>query len=98
MTIVKKIKLELIEDYLKNIVGLCSIIRVSQEELKYVNSKLRKNENEFASGGISENLYKGNKTNLENEKRKLNEKINLNIEKTLKTLENIKNVLNEIEI
>ena len=98
MVVIKKIKLNLIGNYLEDIVGLCSQIRVSQEELKYIESRMKDNKNDFSSGNISKSLYDGNKTDLEREKRKLTERLDLSIKKSLKKLENIKNILKAIEI
>jgi hypothetical protein len=98
MVLIKKIKLNMLENQLEDIVVMCSQIKVSQEELNYIKSKVEENEEELSTGIISKNLYNSKKTDLEKEKGKLDRKINSNIKNSLKKLQKLKNVLNEIEI
>ena len=98
MVIIKKIKLDLMEKYLEDIVILCSQIKVSQEELKYVNSRMKNNKNDFSSGDISKSLFTNEKNSLEKEGKKLSNKIKTNIKESLKRLESLRKILNAIEI
>ena len=98
MVVIKKIRLELVEKYLEDVVVLSSQIKISQEELKYVKSRMDNNKMEFSSGDISDSLFKTKRINLEKEEKKLNNKIKSNIKKSANKLQAIRNVLNKVEI
>jgi hypothetical protein len=98
MVVIKKIKLNLVEKYLEDVVVSSSQIKVSQEELKYVKTRMENNKREFSAGDISDNLFKSKKISLEKEKKKLDDKIKANIKNSLKRLQDIRNILNKIEI
>ncbi len=98
MVVVKKVKLNLIEKYLEDVVVSCSQIKVSQEELRYVDSRLKNNKKEFSSGDISSSMFNSKKKSLEKEKSKLNEKIKLNIKNSMDRLDSLRSIMNKIEI
>jgi hypothetical protein len=98
MVIIKKIKLNLIEKYLEDVVVSCSKIKISQDELKYVKTRMENNKREYTAGDISDNLFKTKKISLEKEKKKLDEKIKGNIKNSVKRLQDIRDILNKIEI
>jgi hypothetical protein len=98
MAIIKKVKLNLIERNLENIVLLCSKIKAWQEELKCLEERMAYNQNEFLSGNLSESIFDINKRGSEKEKRKLTGKIEMNINKSVKKLENIEKSLKEVNI
>jgi hypothetical protein len=98
MVVIKKIKLEFVESILDDVVVLCSQIKVSQEELRYVEIKIEDNKNDFSAGKISKSLFKNKGTSFGKEDRKLKKKIKLNMKNSLRKIENLKTVFNEIEI
>ena len=113
MVIIKKIKLDLVEKYLEDVVISASQIKISQDELKYVKTRTENNRREHTAGDISDNLFKTKmitdilffclffktkKISLEKEKKKLDEKIKKNIKNSVKRLQDIRNVLDKIEI
>ena len=98
MSIVKKVKLNLVERNLENVILLCSKIKASQEELKCLEDRMSYNQNEFSSGDMSQSIYETNKRNSEREKRKLESEISLNVKKSLKKLQSIENILKEANI
>lgn len=98
MVVIKKVKLNLIEKYLEDAVVSCSQIKVSQEELKYVESRMEDNKKELSSGSISSSLFSSKKKSLEKEKAKLDNKIKLNIKSSLDKLEKLRSIMDKIEI
>jgi hypothetical protein len=98
MVVIKKIKLNLVEKYLEDIVVSSSQIKVSQDELKYVKKRMENNKKEYTAGNISDNLFESKKISLEKEKKKLDNKIKANIKNSIKRLQDIRNILDKIEI
>lgn len=98
MTVVKKIKLDDIENLLENIILFCSRIKVSQEELKYLEQRIDDNKSDFLSGSLSKSLYESNRKGLEKEKKKLMKKIDINIRNSIKKIGGLKSTLEEIKI
>lgn len=98
MVVIKKIKLDMIEKNLEDVVVLCSQVKVSQEELRYVESKIADDRKDFSSGSISRSLFNSKKNILTTEEKKLNKKIKMNIRDSLKRLQTLKKFLNDIEI
>ena len=66
--------------------------------MKYVKTRTENNRREHTAGDISDNLFKTKKISLEKEKKKLDEKIKKNIKNSVKRLQDIRNVLDKIEI
>ena len=98
MSIVKKIKLNLIERDLESIVLFCSKIKVLQEELNCLEERMEYNKNEFSSGNLSESIYNINRKSSLKENRKLATSIGLNIKKSIKKVESIEKALKEVSI
>jgi hypothetical protein len=98
MTIVKKIRLNLIERRLESIVLLCSKIKSFQEEMGCLEERMNDIRNEFEAGNLSESIYNTNKKGSEKEKKLLTGSIGLNIKKTLKKIDEIEKTMKEVEI
>jgi len=98
MSIVKKVKLNLIEKDLESIVLLCSKIKALQEESKCLEDRLTYYREEFSSGNLSESIYNVNKKNSLKEKRVIESGIGLNIKKSIKRLEDIEKAFKEVNI
>lgn len=98
MAAIKKVKLNLIEENMEDVVLFSSKIKNLQEELKYLDSRTEINKKKFSSGKISKSLYNNKNKDLEKQKRKINKNINSNVKKAVLELEKTKKALNEIEI
>ena len=98
MPIVKKIKLNLIERRLENVVLLCSKIKSSQEEMKCLEERINDISNEFETGNLSESIYNTNRKSSEKEKKALTSKISLDIKKAMKNMEQIEKAMKEVDI
>jgi len=92
---IKKINLNEIEDFLKEIVESSTQIKIFKEENEDVKENLNSNKMKFKSGKISNEVYKDIKNNLEKEKKLLENKISENKNSILviskKLSENIEN-------
>jgi hypothetical protein len=98
MTIVKKIKLNLIERRLESIVLQSSKIKSSQEELSCLEERINDIRSEFETGNLSESIYNTNKKSSEREKKLLASRISIDIKKTIKKIDEIEKVLKEVDI
>lgn len=98
MSVIKKIKLSPIEKSLEDIVSLCSRIRISQEELGYLEQKTKENNKAFADGILSSSKYKTKEKSLGKERRRLAKSINQDIKNTVKKVDSLKGVLGKIGI
>jgi hypothetical protein len=98
MGIIKNIKLNEIEDGLKEIVGLSFQTKLFQEEYEDVMNQVKENKSSFSSGGISKDVYNKNKVLLENDRKKLVGKINETITKMKGVNENIQRIIEENKI
>lgn len=98
MGIIKNIKLNEIEDGLKEIVGLSFQTKLFQEEYEDVMNQIKDNKSSFSSGKISKDVYGKNKILLENERKRLVEKINETIAKMQSVNESIQKTMAENKI
>jgi disulfide oxidoreductase YuzD len=98
MGIIKSIKLNEIEDCLKEIVGLSFQTKLFQEEYEDVMNQVKENKSSFSSGSIPKDVYSKNKILLENDRKKLVEKINETINKMKSVNENIQKIIVENKI
>ena len=98
MTVIKKIRLNLVEKYLEEVVVSCSQIKVAQHEMKYVKSRMEDNKKDLSSGEISESLYNNKSSTLMGEEKKLKNKIKVNIKKSLSDLNKLRKLMDNIEI
>ena len=98
MSIVKKIKLNLIERHLENLLLLCSKIKSSQEELSCLEDRMKDIKNEFEIGDLSESIYNTNRKGSEKEKKVLVSKIGIDIKKAIKNMDKIEKAMKEVDI
>jgi hypothetical protein len=98
MAIVKKIKLNLIERRLESIVLLCSKIKSSQEELDCLEERMGDIKSEFESGNLSESIYNTNSKSSARDKKLLTSRIDIDIKKTLKNIDEVEKAMKELEI
>lgn len=98
MSIIKKIKLSSIESGLEDVVSLCSRIKISQEELSYLEQKVKENTKDFSDGVLSESKYNSMGKELKKESLKLAKNIDSEIRRSIKKIDSIKQILNSIEI
>jgi NCAIR mutase (PurE)-related protein len=98
MSVIKRIDLDFINEFIKNIVGVSSQIKLFQEELEDVILQMRENKNYFSTGKISKEIYERNKIILEKEKEKLSSRIDEEIERGLKIIKEAKLVFEENRI
>lgn len=98
MGIIKNIKLNEIEDGLKEIVGLSFQTKLFQEEYEDVMNQIKEGKSSFSSGYISKDVYNKNKVMLENDRKKLVGKVNETIKKMQSVNENIQRIITENKI
>ncbi|MFH0929004.1 MAG: hypothetical protein V1818_01455 [Candidatus Aenigmatarchaeota archaeon] len=98
MAVVKKLKLNSIEKGLEDIVSLCSRIKISQEELSYIEQKVNENRKDFSGGTLSESKYMDKEKDLKRESLRLSKNIDSDIKKSIKKIDSVKQTLNKIEI
>ncbi|MBN2202772.1 MAG: hypothetical protein JW700_01105 [Candidatus Aenigmarchaeota archaeon] len=98
MSVVKKIKLNSIENGLEEIVSLSSRIKISQEELLFLDTKIKENTKAFSEGALSESRYKGKEKSLQKERKKLEKNINFEIKRAIRKIEAVKKVIERVEI
>jgi methyl-accepting chemotaxis protein len=96
--IIKNIKLNEIEDGLKEIVGLSFQTKLFQEEYTDVINQIKDSKSRISSGDISKDVYGKNKILLENERKKLVKKINETINKMQRANGNIQRIIGENKI
>ena len=98
MSIVKRIKLNLIEKRLESIVLQSSKIKSSQEELSCLEERMNDIRSEFETGNLSESIYNTNKKNSEKEKKLLTSRIDDDVKKTMKKIDEIEKGLKDVDI
>lgn len=98
MGIIKKINLNGIEEGLKEIIGLSFQTKLFQEEYEDVIEQIKNNKNSFSSGKIPKDVYNKNKIILENERKRLDAKINETIGKIQKNNETIQKIITDNKI
>ena len=98
MGIIKNIKLNEIENYLKEIIGLSFQTKLFQEEYEDVINQIKISKTSFSSGDISRDVYNKNKILLENERKRLEQKISETIGKMQKVNEDIQKTIRENKI
>ncbi len=89
MGIINNVNLNEIEDSLEEVVGLTFQTKFFQEQYEIIMNQIKTNKSSFSSGKISRDIYNKNKIILENEKNKLNKKIDVTTEKIRKINEKI---------
>jgi len=98
MTVVEKINLNEIEDFLKVVSEEATQIKILQDELRDINENLDSNKNDFSSGKISKEMYKDTEKSLLKQKKILTNKINKIIENILLLLEELASFLSKNKI
>ncbi len=93
MEVIKKIDLSSIEEFMKEIVASSSQIKLLQEELEDVILHANENEKLFSAGKISKEVYKKNKARLVKEKNQLRKKINVELSKLIKIINETKKLM-----
>jgi len=96
--IIKNIKLNEIEDGLKEIVGLSFQAKLFEEEYEDVMNQIKTSKSSFSSGSISKDVYGKNKVILENERKRLVAKINETVEKMKKVNQKMQIIIKENRI
>lgn len=74
---IKKINLNKIDDFLKEIIEGATQIKTFKEEIEEINHSSDKNEMNFKAGKVSNEIYKDIKNTLEKEKKLLGGRINI---------------------
>ncbi len=95
MGIIKVIRLNDVEDDLKEIVGLSFQIKLFQEEYEDVLNQSKTTKSSLSSGNISKDVYNRNRAILEKEMKRLVGKINDTVEKMKKVSENTQKTIRE---
>jgi hypothetical protein len=98
MVVVKRIKLSSIENGLEEIVSLCSRIKISQEELKYLDQKMKDVRKAFTEGSLSKSKHKKKEESLKREVRRLEKNVNYEIKRTVKKIDSVMKILERVEI
>jgi hypothetical protein len=88
MTVVKKINLNAVEEFVKNMIKASLNIKLLQDELEDVILQLKDNEKYLSRGDISLDVYKENKSMLEKNKKEILSKINEAIRDALSIAKN----------
>jgi uncharacterized membrane protein YfhO len=96
--VIKRINLNKIESFLKNISEKSTQIRMFQQEIENININLKDNKSDFTSGRISNEVYKDIKINLEKEKKILEDKINKIIGNFLVNSEKLQKIIDDNKI
>ena len=98
MVVVKRIKLNAIENGLEEIVSLSSRIKISQEELLFLDTKIKENTNAFSEGTLSESRHKKKEKSLQREKRKLEKNVNFEMKRAIRKIGAVKKALDSVEL
>jgi hypothetical protein len=96
--IIKNIKLDSIEECIKDIVRFSFQIKLFQEEYDDVLKQKKEDRGRIASGNIPKDVYRKNEASLENERLRLAAKINQTVDKIGKTKEAILKLVKQNQI